>query len=231
MIESMKIGKDVTLYCADCLDILPTLEAGSVDAVITDPPYGKKFKSNWGKKFDMIAGDDTIPTKWLFHMKRIGKFRCVLYWFVQENGISTVRQAVLDIKWGLYTMLVWDKQVIGFGNLNDYGKRTEYIVYGTNGPSSLNGNRDGNLISIPRVDPSRVQHPNEKPHELLSYLVIRSTDYNDLVIDPFMGSGTTGVAAVKLGRKFIGIEISRKYFDIAARRIEQAVAQLALFQL
>jgi len=87
--------------------------------------------------------------------------------------------------------------------------------------------RDVNLWRIPR--PVFGDHPTPKPVDLMGRIIRNSSDRDDVVLDPFMGSGTTGVACVKLGRKFIGIEIDRKYFDIACRRIEEAYAQPDMF--
>lgn len=232
MIEPVVIG-NATLYLGDCLEVMKQLPDGSVDAVITDPPYGMKYVTAWRSHGDPmikpITGDDEVQTEWFKPFKRLARFRTAIYWFTNENGIEVVRTTIRAAGFGLNTMLVWDKQTMTVGNLNDYGKRTEYIVFGTNGPCRLNGSRDPNLISVPRVNPRVMVHPTEKPIPLLTYLVIRSTSPDEIVLDPFMGSGTTGVACMNLGRRFIGIEIDPAYFGIVCRRIEQAQQQMRLF--
>ena len=220
----------VTLYHGDCREVLPTLTRGSVDLVLTDPPYGIGYVTARRSHDDpMVAplhGDDHVPVDWLAEIPRLSRFRTALYWFIREDGIEAVRQAVQGIKFGLNTMLVWDKQASAVGNLNDYARRTEYIVFATNGPVRLNGSRDPNLLSVPRVNPRVMVHPTEKPLPLLSYLVMRSTDQDEMVLDPFAGSGSTLVAARQLGRRAIGIELEAKYIEVAIRRLQQAAMPL-----
>lgn len=220
----------ITIYHGDCLDVLPTLQPKTIDLVLTDPPYGIQYVTARRSRTDQmvapIIGDTCIPIDWLPIIKGLSRSRTALYWFTREEGIETVRQAIQSIGFGLNTMLVWDKQVTTAGNLKDYGRRTEYIVFGTNGSVRLNGNRDGNLLSVPRVNPNVMVHPTEKPRALLSYLILRSTDPAELVLDPFMGSGSALVAAAELGRHAIGIEIDERYCEIAAQRLTQGMLVL-----
>jgi DNA modification methylase len=216
----------ITIYHGDCLEILPTLAPASVDLVVTDPPYGMKYESNWNGAGDPIVGDDSVPIEWLREVRRLSKSRTALYWFAYEGSIEATRTAIRSIGYGLHTMLVWDKQVSTGGDLSDYGRRTEYVVYATLGGSRLNGNRDANLISVPRVHQSRRLHPTEKPLALLTYLVVRTSAPSELVLDPFMGSGTALLAASSLNRRAIGIEIEERYCEIAAKRLQQEVLPL-----
>ena len=163
MAEKVIIG-NATLYCADCMDILPTLDR--VDAVITDPPYGIGASS---KKF--------------------------------VNGTSKTNK-------DYYADVCWDtappsKELI------------DLIV------------SKGKLVVAANID-GRV-HPTQKPLDLMRWCIDKCKPDPKTILDPFMGSGTTGVAAIQLGRSFIGIEREPKYFDIACKRIEQAVAQGQLF--
>jgi site-specific DNA-methyltransferase (adenine-specific) len=214
----------VTLYHSRCEDVLPTLDAASIDLVLTDPPYGISYVSNYRQqKFDAIAHDHAVPVEWVSELRRVAKFRTAVYWFACDDSLEETRNALLSIGFGLNTMLVWDKQVFTAGNLNDYGQQTEYIVFGTNGPTRLNGSRDPNLLSVPRINPRVMVHPTEKPIPLLSYLIMRSTGADEVVLDPFAGSGSTLIAAKDLGRKAIGIEIEERYCEIAATRLAQSV--------
>jgi len=198
---------DATLYLGDCMDILPTLP--KVDAVITDPPYGlgKRMQGGtWGAKTEfkeMVIWDNSPPEiKNLIQLINVAEI-CV-FWGGNYYGLPPSR-----------CWLVWDKQnavptmadcEIAWTSLDANTKRFSHPV-----GRILNG------------------HPSEKPLQLMKW-TIETVKANGVILDPFMGSGTTGVAAIQMGRKFIGIEREPKYFDIACKRIEQAVAQPRLFE-
>lgn len=212
---------DATLYLGDCLEILPTL--GEVDAVVTDPPYGLDHASNH------IAA--TTTAEWMNQV-------------IQNDSDTTARDAVLAWHVGAWAcfgswkvpkpehtraVLIWDKgPASGMGDLGFPWKGSWEEIYV--GGQGWAGRRDEGVIHncfvVTRKSMGR-SHPNEKPVSLLSKLVCKSP--GSTVLDPFMGSGTTGVACANLGRKFIGIEIEPKYFDIACERIEAAYAQGRLF--
>jgi len=198
---------DATLYLGDCMDILPTLD--KVDAVITDPPYGlgKRMQGGtWGAKTEfkeMVIWDNSPPEiKNLLKLINISEI-CV-FWGGNYYGLPPSR-----------CWLVWDKQnavptmadcEIAWTSLDANTKRFSHPV-----GRILNG------------------HPSEKPLQLMKW-TIETVKANGVILDPFMGSGTTGVAAIQMGRKFIGIEREPKYFDIACQRIEQAMSQPRLFE-
>ncbi len=221
---------DVLIYCADCRDILPLIPVKSVDLVLTDPPYGIDYQSNHrADKFEKIYGDVDYPTEWLGAATNLVD-RGTIYLFCNEASLDKAKSLLHNHKWSSNRLLIWDKQSTSGGNLDNYGLRTEFILYGTKMFSpdkpKLNGSRDGNLISIPRVRPQDLQHPNEKPYLLIAYLIMKSTNPNEVVLDPFLGSGVTTLASRDLGRKCIGIEIEEKYCEIAAKRCSQSVMRL-----
>ena len=203
MTDIVEIG-EATLYHGDCMDILPTL--GNVDAVVTDPPYGMNYSTNWASDLGdgVIVGDKCLKARD----------------YVQEW--SADRACLMFGTWkvkrpeGTRMLLIWDKG----GAL---GMDEEIYICG--GGSNYTGKRTSDVLRFPPVQSmaknGRV-HPVEKPVRLMIELVSKTEGF---VCDPFMGSGTTGVACANLGRKFIGIEIERKYFDIACERIEAAYAQ------
>jgi DNA modification methylase len=213
---------NATLYMGDCLDILPTLP--KVDAVITDPPYGigadkgKKgaipFKG--GKAYEMAYHPENVwdserPSRDLIH--------------------ATVSAGAVAILWGgnyfadylpaQGRWLWWDK----CQTMPSYG---DGELAWTNLPQTTPKKFvwANNKIFADRVER---HHPTQKPLELMAWCM-SFIDEAETVLDPFMGSGTTGVAAIQCGKVFTGIEREPKYFDIACRRIEQAQKQGALFK-
>jgi DNA modification methylase len=202
---------DCTLYLGDCLDLLPDL--GWVDAIVSDVPYGVSFKCGWDNKFKGVEiANDTNPrardlvTDWL-------------------DG----RPAMLFGSWkvpkpeGTKATLIWDKGTVGMGDLAlPWFPGTEEIYV-------LGGGYVGTRTTpVLRHYVRNEFHPTEKPVSLMMDLLGKCAPEWS-ILDPFMGSGTTGVACVNLGRRFIGIEIEPKYFDIACRRIEEAYKQPRLF--
>jgi site-specific DNA-methyltransferase (adenine-specific) len=198
--------ENATLYLGNCIDILPALD--KVDAVITDPPYGlgKRMQGGtWGAKTEfkeMVIWDNAPPeVKFLIELVNLSEIS--VFWGGNYYGLPPSR-----------CWLVWDKQnavptmadcEIAWTSLDANTKRFSHPV-----GRILNG------------------HPSEKPLQLMKW-TIEIVKANGVILDPFMGSGTTGVAAIQMGRKFIGIEREPKYFDIACKRIEQASKQVDMF--
>ena len=211
---------DATLYHGDCLEILPTLP--KVDAVVTDPPYGIGYESGHATDALWIAGKSIASDECTGARDR------VIEW---ADG----RPALAFGTWraprpeATRQVLIWDKGgALGMGALDIPWKPDHEEIYVLG--KGWAGARDcGSVLRCPPVQSmaknGRV-HPTEKPVRLMEMLIGKTAG---TVLDPFMGSGTTGVACANLGRKFIGIEIERKYFDIACERIAAAYAQGRLF--
>lgn len=222
---------NATLYLGDCMDILPTLQ--KVDAVITDPPYSSGGFQEAGKSSGSIGtrGDETLHMDnlstrgYLRLMKRVlldcksDEFYVFTDWKMWINTFDAMEDAGVRVR----NMLVWDKEQMGMGM--PWRNQHELCAYGKRRPGQIVTGKSGNVIRCPRS--GNKNHPTEKPVSLMVALLENSLA--DTILDPFMGSGTTGVAAMQLGRKFIGIEREPKYFEIACKRIEQAVAQGQLF--
>ena len=212
---------DCTIYLGDCLEILPTLPR--VDAVITDPPYGM----NWNTDSTRFSGGERTKTHrannegrgdWgvvknddqPFDPSPFLRFRkCVFF------GCNHFQQA-LEVG----TTLVWIKKPAHlFGTF-----LSDAEVAWMKGGHGVYCRADWGNLNATRAK----VHPTQKPVSLMRWVISKAkVCEDDVVIDPFMGSGTTGVACVELGRQFIGIEINEKYLDIACRRIEQAVKKQA----
>ena len=215
MTDPVIIG-DATLYCGDCLDILPTLD--QVDAVVTDPPYGIGEAAGANKSRCKLAvakdygssdwDDEPIDAELMQIVRDAGRWQII---FGGNYYICPPAKC-----W-----LVWDK-MNGSSDFADcelawtnLPKAVRLIQYRWNGMLRQNNE--------PRGD-----HPTQKPIGVMRWC-IDHLPHAQTILDPFMGSGTTGVAAVQMGRKFIGIEREPKYFDIACKRIEEAQRQGDMF--
>lgn len=214
MIRKETIG-DCTLYLGDCREILPTL--GKVDAVVTDPPYGMEFRSNHRTvrpKFHAIANDHSADAlAWACEIDAAHS----KYVFCRWDNLQDVPKP--------RSLVTWIKNNWSMGDLNgEHARQTEVALFYPGKGHFFPSGRPSDVITAPRT--GNEWHPTEKPVQLMWH-VARWTD--GTILDPFMGSGTTGVACVKLGRKFVGIEIDQKYFDIACRRIEDAYKQPDFF--
>lgn len=201
---------DTTLYCGDCLKILPTL--GKVDACVTDPPYGVGFEYEGfedSPEYIQTVAVETIKAciarGWRVALTP-GNKNAWLYPKPDDIGVWFNPAGTGFGKWGfcLSHLIIY------------YGKEPRP----NKSASSVTGLSDRR---------EHFDHPCVKPLPFIQWLVNKSTDIGETILDPFMGSGTTGVACANLGRKFIGIEICEKYFDIACRRIKTAYLQPRLF--
>ena len=231
--ERVVIG-DAELWHGDCLEILPTLP--KVDAVITDPPYGDA--DTHAKHLSSITLANGEPAGQALGFHGISCEECVEH---AARWVDIARRwVVFTCEWkyahalgnaGLLVRLgIWRKPDGApqfTGDRPGTGWEAVAICH-RSGKKRWNGGGKHAFWSFPKGQ-NNSGHPTGKPLGLLSEFVTDFTDSGEIVLDPFMGSGTTGVACAKLGRKFIGIEIERKYFDIACERIEAAYAQGQLF--
>lgn len=206
-------GDGVTIYHGDCFEVLPELP--KVDLVLTDPPYGISLKENGrnGHNWD-ISGDKTTVAG-----------RHFLAW-CERGNVPTVAFAHPRKPWpsDWRCLLVWDKgpTVGGGGDPSTCWKQTwELIQVARTG--KLNGKRDEAVLRYHITQQNYHLHPCQKPIALLSYLIGKTTNVGDLILDSFAGSGSTLLAAKREGRKSIGIEIEEEYCEIAANRLAQGV--------
>lgn len=202
--KKVEIGL-ATLYLGDCAEILPTI--GKVDAVITDPPYGigadkhaGKAENGWNQ-WEISGWDAERPSAEIIAaISSAGKV--VIVW--GGNYFTDILPPTMQ--W-----LVWDKGQRGF-SLAD----CEFAW-----SSQKNAARVFDYARALAMQDGK-QHPTQKPIALMKWCIDQCKNNPQTILDPFMGSGTTGVAAVQMGRKFIGIEQEESYFDIACKRIEDA---------
>lgn len=213
---------DAMLYFGDCLEILPTL--GLVDAVVTDPPYAIPTHVASGRANARSIGDLSLVEftfralidRFLGVLGDIGR----LFMFCDGQSYPVL----FRVTYGRFitALLVWSKGQIGMGR--EFRKSYELILHGWQArtPIFSDGVGRADVLYHPPVSPLVRVHEAEKPVDLVADLL---RVCGSSILDPFMGSGTTGVACANLGRKFIGIEIEPRYFDLACRRIRDAYAQ------
>jgi DNA modification methylase len=208
------LADGIRLICGDCREVLPTL--GKVDAVVTDPPYGigdALVKGGRGGSFERLiaanaAAWDFVPARDTFDaIRAISSDQ--IFWGGNYFDLPPTRKP-----------LCWNKLRPNQKNLSEWEMawtslegRAQMFTHCANGGF---------------VTPEPNEHPTQKPVPLMEWCLYLLPDAAT-ILDPFMGSGTTGIAAVKLGRKFIGIEIDERYFSIACRRISEALNKPDLF--
>lgn len=230
------------LWLGDCVEVLKSWEPSSVDVVLCDPPYGHgNHVDDWnsrlnklrGKKNKPIVNDDAHGMRetvgaMLLEAARImkqascccccccggGGPRPTFAWLANRLDSDGLR---------FFHSVIWDKRTPGLGWR--FRRQHEMLLF-----SHREGGRlrwADNAVSVPNIVSMSnhwksfvKEHPNQKPTELFSYICGLVTRPGDIVVDPFMGSGTTGVSAIRMGTMFRGIELDENYLDIARRRIE-----------
>lgn len=224
---------DCRLILGDCLEVLPTL--GNVDAVVTDPPYGADDThaghlssvllrngepAGQALRFEGISAAELLDmaTQWVELARRWVVFSC------EWKHVHRLDEAGLLVRFGIWRKPDGAPQFTG----DRPGTGWEAVaICHRPGRKTWNGGGSHAFWNVPKA--GRFGHPTEKPLALVGAWVRDFTDPGETVLDPFMGSGTTGVASVQLGRSFIGVEREPKYFDIACRRIEEAYKQPDFF--
>lgn len=207
----------------DCLEVMKDIPDKSVDCIITDPPYGMNYQSSRRtatEKFKKIENDNNIDwfPEFIKECYRVLKDNSHIYIFCNDYNISKFRDLQESVGFKNKRTLVWVKNNHTSGDLlGDYANKTEFINYAQKGRRLLNGGRDTNVLNFSRV--SKLEHPTQKPVDLNEYLIRKSTNENDTILDPFAGSGTTGVACKNLNRNYILIEISPEYIEIINKRL------------
>jgi DNA modification methylase len=210
-----QLADDVTLYQGDAREIVPTLAVPGT--LTTDPPYGMAFRSNYrATKHDSIRNDgDDAALVWACEIPVEHSRYIFCRW--DNLIVSPVPKP--------RSMVTWVKNNWSMGDLeHEHGRQTEVALFYPGPKHFFPKGRPNDVIIAPRT--SNEHHPTEKPVQLM-LAVLEWT--HGLILDPFCGSGTTGVAAVRLGRPFIGIELDPKHFDTACRRLERAVGRPDMF--
>lgn len=233
--------------CGDCLDLLRKLPSGSVDAVVTDPPYssGGQFRGDRTQRVDTkyvqtesvatcrsdFSGDNrdqrsflTWCSLWMSEAHRVTRPGGVFLSFTDWRQLPTMTDAVQCGGWVWRNLVTWWKPGVRMQR-GRFSSSAEYVIYSSRGVPRDGEASPQNVLSFAPVFGTDKEHIAEKPVELLD-AILGVVPRGAVVLDPFCGSGTTGVACVQTGRNFIGFEIDPAYCEIARRRISQAVPAL-----
>ena len=210
-------------YClrkGDCLELMKAIPDGSVDLVVTDIPYGKiNRRSNGLRNLDRGVADVISFEIGELVSELVRVSNGSIYVFCATEQVSELRQCMVDA--GLSTRLcIWEKTNPSPMN----GQRiwlsgVECCVFGKKKGATFNEHCKNTVFRYP-TKPGKL-HPTQKPVELMERFIMASSNANDTVLDPFMGSGTTAVVAKKLGRKYVGFELEEEYIEIAKRRLAE----------
>lgn len=234
------------LIQGDCLEVMKDIPDGSIDLIVTDPPYkiisgGCRIKDNGdecsgilNKRRDNKRTDwvDEVRTgkifleneitfkQWLPEMYRVLKNGTHIYIMTNDRNMQEALNESVKAGFKLVNILAWKKNNCTPNRY--YMKNLEYIIMLRKGKAkNINNMGSKQCLEINNIIGTK-KHPTEKPSSLMEIMINNSSAENDMILDPFMGSGSTGVACINTNRKFIGIELDEKYFNIAKERIENS---------
>lgn len=221
---------ELKLLQGDCLELMQSIPDCSVDLVVSDVPYHiisggctnnavyfESIPTNvYAKQGKIFKHNDIEFSEWLPSVYRVLKDNSHCYFMVNGRNLKDLQTEAEKVGFKYQNLLVWDK-----GNCTPnryYLNACEFILFLRKGNAkNINNLGSKTIISIPNV--RNKSHPTEKPVDLMKILIENSSNENDIVLDMFMGSGSTGVACKNTNRNFIGIELDKNYFEIAKRRI------------
>ena len=232
----------------DCLEVMRDIPDNSIDCAVIDPPYkivaggcrkvpDKECSGIFNKRRDnkrtdwvdevrsgkMFKHNEIKFSDWLPELFRVLKDKSHCYLMINSRNLKDLQVEAEKAGFKFQNLLIWDK-----GNVTPnryYMQGFECILMlRKGGAKTINDRGSSNILRVPNIIGNK-KHPSEKPVELLEIMIRNSTNEGDTVIDPFMGSGSTGVACLNTNRKFIGIELDENYFQIAEARIKETEQQ------
>ena len=222
------------LICGDCIEKMKQIPNESIDLIVTDPPYLIKYKTSYrkDKNHDFcseILNDDNeqLIIDYIRECYRILKNNTAMYMFCNCDRVDFFKQQLELNGFKIKNMIIWVKNNWTAGDLKaQFGKQYEIIFLVNKGRKVFNGKRITDVWEFNRVSGKKQLHQNQKPIDLLEQCILKHSDENDIVFDGFMGSGSTGIACLNTNRRFIGIELDEKYFNMAKERIENHKKEL-----
>ena len=219
------------IYNGDCIVGMQSLPDKCIDLVVTDPPYLMGYKTNFrsnnkshrfrkGIHGDKGSKGRELISSYVKECYRVLKDDSAMYMFCNSNQIEFFVGTAKEAGFKLKNIIVWVKDEHTAGDLYAaFGKKYEFILLLNKGRRIFNGKRLTDVWSFSRVPWQHQIHQNQKPLALLEQCIKYHSDEDDVVLDGFMGSGSTAIAARNLGRNFIGWEIDKEYYDVAIERL------------
>ena len=239
----LDLSKSVNLFNGDCLEVMKSIPDNSIDCAVIDPPYkivaggcrkvadnecagifNKRRESNkrtdWVEEVrtgKMFKHNDIKFEQWLPELYRVMADKSHTYLMINSRNLAELQNKAEQAGFKFQNLLIWDK-----GNVTPnryYMQAYECILMlRKGGAKTITNKGTSNILRVPNIIGNK-KHPSEKPVELLEIMINNSTNDGDTVIDMFMGSGSTGAACINTDRKFIGIELDEKYFEVCKERL------------
>lgn len=225
------------IYNKDCLNVMKNIENNSIDLIVTDPPYKITKRGNNGNAGGMFKGkksldgnifkhNDIYPSEYLPEFFRILKEDSHCYVMSNHINLQNMLNTATEVGFKFVKCLIWNKgnKIMGQSYMNQF----EYILFLRKGKhKKINNCGTSDILSVPnkkdKDENGKNLHDTQKPVELMKILIENSSQEGEIVLDPFMGIGSTGIACIECERNFIGIELDKNYFDIAKERIENKI--------
>ena len=232
----LKLNK---LYNMDCLEGMKLIPDNSIDLVVTDPPYkttsrgssggtGGILKDKLNMKGMVFEHNSIKFSEWLPELYRVLKERSHAYIMTNNKNLKDMLIEIENANFEIFKTLIWAKNS-PITNMY-YMDSHEYIIFCRKGKAKrINNCGTKSVLNIDNV--KNKQHPTEKPIDLIKIFIENSSQENEIVLDPFMGAGSTAMACKELKRNFIGFELDKQYYDIANKRISEEMAQISIFKL
>lgn len=219
------------IYQGDCLKMLRYVPTGSVDLIIADPPYGIGYASSRRTRMDGSPrkttpdfGRDVYDGRWLVEARRILKPSGAMYVFTRWDVLGIWKADIEAAGLTVVQRLVWDKKHWGMGDLRYWGSQTEDILFCVQSFEHKMSwpQRRGNLLQINKmlIPEGQYDHPTQKPEQLIAPFIEYSSPPGGVVVDPFVGSGTTSRVAQALGRRYLCFDINPVFCEMARERVK-----------
>lgn len=222
MVSPYYQDEQVTIYYKDSRDLCE-IKGISIDLVLTDPPYGVR-DDEWDDKLEFKF----FVQEWVSRLRNICP---IVIWFCSSSLLPYMLQGRDDF----HRMLIWNKplgtQYAGSSHNNIWYSFEPILIFGKKASITSKGKKmpySYAVFDAPTVPESKFEHPTSKPESLIEWLILHYSNVGDLILDPFLGSGTTAWCVKKLGRRCIGYEINEKYCEVSANRCRQVVMKLGL---
>jgi len=216
----------VRLYCADALDVLASMDSRTTDSVVTDPPYGINTKSDGFGKLSPwadLCNSSLWYATWIREARRLLRPSGSLWSCLNWRSLVTFQKASCDLRFPITSLMVWDKEWIGPGGPSGLRPSYELVALWAMPDFAVADRGVPDVQRFKWTARKPTGHPAEKPVGLMRFCIEHGTRPSGTVCDPFMGAGTSGVAAIQSGRSYIGVEIDAEYFGLAVDRIRKSL--------